>query len=206
MWAWLRLNSLFGLTCGLLWLCPVLGGPCPDSQKLLKQLKDMAKRDFFEAFARNQGLHLAPFPEICKRTPDFFPTEKTLRELPAVAFLQNVNDTLYLLEERLEKNVFKDLVSFISGINNNVCCLLQTLSAAPLACSTPESKGTVSTPDKGSLRWKTERCQMIWGYQRFMQAVERVLETWPPSPRQSNRNSRSLLRALLEQRKPGRAG
>ncbi|XP_044540279.1 oncostatin-M, partial [Gracilinanus agilis] len=152
-----------------------------------------------------QGLNSSPYLELCKMIPDFS-SEKTLRELPRATFLQNVSDILYIVEQRLNGHTSIRAVQSIIGIRNNLCCLLWTLPEAPSACPAPGSRGTLSIPTHPPFPWKMEMCKILWGYQRFMQAVERVLETWPPSPGHSHRDRRSLLRALLEQRRRGRAG
>ncbi|XP_068937656.1 oncostatin-M [Petaurus breviceps papuanus] len=206
MWAWLRLSSLLGLICGLLWLCPVARSTCPKYQKLLYQLKNMAKKDFLKSFMTDQGLDLPHSPDICKESSDI-PKTETLKNLPPVTFLQNVSQTLYQIEQELEKTIFSLLIINIQGFNNNVCCMLQTLPNAPAACPAPRSHRTLSpTPAARSFSWKLERCKTISSYQRFMENVGEVLETWGPSPGQRKRNKRSLLKGLLGQRRKVRAG
>ncbi|XP_072456082.1 oncostatin-M [Notamacropus eugenii] len=201
MWAWLRLNSLFGLTCGLLWLCPVAGSTCTDYQNLLYQLKSMAKRDFLKSFITDQGLNLLQLNNICQERPDF-PNMETLKDLPPVAFLQNVSQNLYIFEQELKEPIFEQMVRQIQGIENNICCLLQTLRSAPAVCPSPGSKRTLSPPlTAGSFQWKSERCSTIQSYQVLMENMGKVLETWGPSPGQRKRNRRSLLNVLLGQRR-----
>ncbi|XP_020852377.1 oncostatin-M [Phascolarctos cinereus] len=206
MWARLRLSSLFGLTCGLLWLCPAAGITCPAYEILLSQLKNMAKRDFLNSFMTDQGLNLPHLNDTCKRSSDFLVTE-TLKDLPPVTFLQTVSQNLRHVVQILKEPVFEAMNIYLQGIDNNVCCMLQKLPPAPTACPAPGSKRTLSpTPTVGSFSWKLERCKVIQSYQRFMEAVGKVLETWGPSPGQRNRNRRSLLNVLLGQRRKVRAG
>ncbi|XP_036607915.1 oncostatin-M [Trichosurus vulpecula] len=206
MWARLRLSSLFGLTCGLLWLCPVAGSACPDYQKLLSQVKNMSEKDFLESFMSDQGLNLLHPQVICQERADF-PKLETLKDLPPVAFLQNVSQILHQVEQELKEPTFKLMIRHIQGIDNNICCLLHTLPNAPAACPTPGNKRTPSpTPTAGSFSWKSERCKTIKSYQRFMKDVAKVLETWPPSPGEEKRNRHSLLQVLLGQRQNVRAG
>ncbi|XP_043835441.1 oncostatin-M [Dromiciops gliroides] len=205
MWARLRLSSLFGLTCGLLWLCPVARSTCADYHTLLQQLKNLAKTDFLTPFMANYIVNASRLANDCKKIPDFLMTE-TLADLPPVTFLQTVSQTLHLVEQKLEMNLFERMIRQIQGINNNIYCMLRTLTGDPTPCLPPRSKEAPSIGANSGFLWKKDRCQLIQGYQSFMQAVRQVLETWGASPGQRNRNRRSLLKALVGQRRRVRAG
>ncbi|XP_027718209.1 oncostatin-M isoform X2 [Vombatus ursinus] len=166
----------------------------------------MAKKDFLKAFMTDQGLNSPHLNETCTGSSDF-PVTETLKDLPPVTFLQTVSQTVRLIEQKLNEPVFKRMHIYLQGIDNNVCCMLQALLPAPAACPAPASRRTLSpTPTVGSFSWKLERCKIIQSYQRFMEAVGKVLETWGASPGQRNRKRRSLLNVLLGQRRKVRAG
>ncbi|XP_051829061.1 uncharacterized protein LOC127545668 [Antechinus flavipes] len=208
MWARPRLSSLFGLTCGLLWLYPVPTISCPNYQTALSQVKSMLEMDWLQSFMDKQGLEASNLTlESCKMF-DYVPTVEALQNLSQAAFLWNVSRSLHPVERRLE--VFKDsdirrFVLSIQGLDNNICCLLRKLPTGHTDCSPSGSTGTLPSKKDLTFPQKLEVCGAIQWYQSFGKVVKKVLETWDASPGQRNRNGRSLLHVLLRHRRESRA-
>ncbi|KAM9100273.1 uncharacterized protein LOC105749464 [Sarcophilus harrisii] len=207
MWARPRLSSLFGLTCGLLWLYPVANISCPTYQKALSQVMSTPETDWLQSFMKQQGLKESNLTESCKMT-EYVPTVETLQNLSQAAFLQNVSQSLHFVEQQLKD--FKDsdirrMVLSIQGLDNNICCLLQNLPTGPAACPPSGSAGTLPSQADLTFPQKLHGCKTIQWYQSFRKVMKKVLETWDAAPGQRNRKSRSLLRVLLHHRREIRA-